>query len=40
MTGIFTGKFENVSQAQNAVKNGGIIDGISDAFRYSTFLYK
>ncbi len=30
VTGIFTGKFENVSQAQNAVKNGGIIDGISD----------
>ena len=31
ITGIFTGKFENVSQAQNAVKNGGIIDGISSA---------
>lgn len=31
ITGIFTGKFENVSQAQNAIKNGGIIDGISDA---------
>lgn len=30
ITGIFTGKFENISQAQNAVKNGGIIDGISD----------
>ena len=30
VTGIFTGKFENVSQAQNAVKNGGIIDGISN----------
>lgn len=30
ITGIFTGKFENVSQAQNAIKNGGIIDGISD----------
>lgn len=30
VTGIFTGKFENVSQAQNAIKNGGIIDGISD----------
>ncbi len=29
VTGIFTGKFENISQAQNAVKNGGIIDGIS-----------
>lgn len=29
--GIFTGNFENVSQAENAVKEGGIIDGISDA---------
>lgn len=28
--GIFTGKFESVSQAQNTIKNGGIIDGISD----------
>lgn len=32
--GIFTGKFENVSQARNAVKNGGIIDGISKALDY------
>lgn len=30
ITGIFTGKFESVSQAQNVVKNGGIIDGISN----------
>lgn len=28
--GIFTGKFESISQAQNAIKSGGIIDGISD----------
>lgn len=28
--GIFTGKFENVSQAQSAIKTGGIIDGISN----------
>lgn len=28
--GIFTGKFESVSQAQSAVKTGGIIDGISN----------
>ena len=28
--GIFTGKFENLSQAHTAVKKGGIIDGISD----------
>lgn len=27
--GIFTGKFENVSQVQSAVKNGGIIDSTS-----------
>lgn len=30
VTGIFTGKFENISQAQNAIKNGGSIDGISN----------
>lgn len=29
VVGVFTGKFENVSQARNAVKNGGIIDSIS-----------
>ena len=29
--GIFTGKFDNISQAQNAVKNGGLIDGVSSA---------
>jgi len=28
--GIFTGKFENISQAQSAIKTGGIIDGISN----------
>ncbi len=28
--GIFTGNFENISQAQSAIKTGGIIDGISD----------
>ena len=28
--GIVTGKFENLSQAHNAVKKGGIIDNISD----------
>ncbi len=27
--GIFTGKFENVSQMQAAIESGGIIDGIS-----------
>ena len=28
--GIFTGKFDNISQVQNAVKNGGIIDSTSN----------
>lgn len=32
LTGVFTGKFDSILQAQNAVKNGGIIDGISDVF--------
>lgn len=27
--GIFTGKFENVSQMQSAIQSGGLIDGIS-----------
>ena len=27
--GIFTGDFENLSQAQSAIKSGGIIDSIS-----------
>ena len=28
--GIFTGKFDDISQARDAIKSGGIIDGISD----------
>ena len=28
--GIFTGNFENINQAQKAIKEGGIIDAISD----------
>ena len=28
--GIITGKFDNVEQMQNAVKAGGVIDGISN----------
>ena len=28
--GIFTGKFENINQAQTAIKSGGIIDNISN----------
>ncbi len=35
VVGIFTGKFDNVTQVRNAVKNGGIIDGISDALDYA-----
>ena len=35
VVGIFTGKFESVTQAENAVKSGGIIDGISDALDYA-----
>lgn len=31
VSGIFTGKFENISQLENAVKNGGIIDNTSKA---------
>ncbi|MBP3256024.1 MAG: hypothetical protein J6M60_06005 [Clostridia bacterium] len=28
--GIVTGNFDNISQVQTAIKNGGIIDGLSD----------
>ena len=28
--GIFTGKFEDISQARDAIKSGGIIDGVSE----------
>lgn len=28
--GIFTGEFDNISQVQSAIKNGGLIDGVSD----------
>ena len=28
--GIVTGNFDNISQVQNVIKNGGIIDGVSD----------
>lgn len=33
--GIITGKFENVEQARMAVKNGGIIDGVSSALDFA-----
>lgn len=32
--GIFTGNFENISQMQEAIKKGGIIDGISDSLNF------
>ena len=35
VVGVFTGKFENITQVRNAVKNGGIIDGISNALDYA-----
>lgn len=35
IVGIFTGKFESITQAENAIKKGGIIDGISDALDYA-----
>ena len=35
IVGVFTGKFENITQVRNAVKNGGIIDGISNALDYA-----
>ena len=28
--GIFTGKFDNISQVKNVVKSGGLIDSVSD----------
>ena len=33
--GIITGNFENVSQAQTAIKNGGLIDGISGVLDFA-----
>ena len=33
--GIFTGNFENIYQAQEAIKNGGIIDKVSNLLDYT-----
>lgn len=33
--GIITGNFENVQQMQTAVRNGGIIDGVSNLINYT-----
>lgn len=35
VVGIFTGNFENISQAQTAVKDGGILDGISNVVDFA-----
>lgn len=32
--GIFTGKFDNISQMQTAIKSGGLIDGISNVIDF------
>lgn len=32
--GIFTGSFENVEQAEDALKEGGVVEGISDSLDY------
>lgn len=34
--GIFTGKFENIKQIENVIKNGGIIDSISSLIDKTT----
>ena len=34
-SGIITGNFENISQAQLAIQNGGIIDGVSEAIDFA-----
>lgn len=35
VVGIFTGNFENISQAQEAIKSGGIIDKVSNLLDYT-----
>ena len=32
--GIFTGKFENLSQVKNVIKKGGLIDSVSDVLNW------
>lgn len=34
--GIVTGKFDNISQAHNAIRNGGLIDTLSNGLTYAT----
>lgn len=38
--GIFTGKFENMSQVKDAIKKGGLIDGVSDVLDWGIDLAK
>lgn len=38
--GIFTGKFENVTQIENAIKNGGVLDITSEVLNKSIDLAK
>ena len=40
VTGIFTGKFENVTQIENAIKNGGVLDLTSKVLDKSIDLAK
>lgn len=34
--GIVTGKFDNISQAHNVIRNGGLIDTLSNGLTYAT----
>ncbi|MBQ9298161.1 MAG: hypothetical protein IJ223_03880 [Clostridia bacterium] len=40
VTGIFTGKFENITQIENAIKNGGVLDLTSKVLDKSIDLAK
>ena len=39
ISGIFTGKFENISQVQTAIGSGGVIDTFSDLFSLDNGAY-
>lgn len=40
VSGVFTGKFENITQVENAIKNGGIIDTTSNILESTIDLAK
>ena len=40
VAGVFTGKFENITQVENAIKNGGIIDTTSNILESTIDLAK